>query len=192
MLSDRYAYLSCLSWAILLGGGLAYSHDALRGNRFGGLAVFVPTGLVVALLGFLVWNQAKVWHDSERLLRYAVAVAPESRKARKNLADVLDAQGRDDDTMQVHFQAVKSRPKSVGAHVDLGQVLARHARVEEAMQSYRRAIQLDPSFGEAHLGIGDLLMKRGEYGAAMEPLPQGAGGQCSEGTRACESRQHSG
>ena len=70
--ADRYTYLAGLGWALLASAGML---AAWRRRSF------LVIGLaVVLLLGFgtLTWNQVRIWHDSERLWRHAVAIDPMS------------------------------------------------------------------------------------------------------------------
>src|SRR5437016_14139755 len=59
--ADRYTYLAGLGWAILAGAGLLSCWHATR--------FLIPSCAVRLLvgLGVLTWNQAQIWHDSEKL-----------------------------------------------------------------------------------------------------------------------------
>jgi hypothetical protein len=67
MAADRYTYLSCIGWAVLLGAGLtriwqrAEESAALRrtGATAAGLAAAISVGL-----GVMTWRQVPVWKDS--------------------------------------------------------------------------------------------------------------------------------
>src|SRR5438876_2288082 len=66
--ADRYTYLAGLGWAILARAGLLSCRHATR---------FLIPGCAVCLLvglGVLTWNQAQIWHDSEKLWSNAAAI----------------------------------------------------------------------------------------------------------------------
>src|SRR6266852_4908162 len=66
--ADRYTYLPCLPWAILLGGVVA-----LLWRR----AWSIP--VAAAALGLLAWltlGQIRVWHDPETLWTHALSASP--------------------------------------------------------------------------------------------------------------------
>ncbi len=170
-LSDRNSYFPSLCWALLAGAGLfCYVQSSLRRKigHFGFIIVGILGPLILVTFGVLTWQQTFVWRDSETLWRYAVAVAPGSREARRRLADLLTDKLRDEEAMEVYLQAVKKDPKSAAAHIDLGAALAQRANLDEAVDYFRRAIRLDSTSAEAHTGLGNLLMKLGQFGNAIE------------------------
>src|SRR5215510_2905098 len=76
MVADRYSYLSCLVWALLLGGGLYYLWQRYGDRKFRLLANGAAAILVI--LGVLTWKQVGVWHDSDRLWNYVLAITDRS------------------------------------------------------------------------------------------------------------------
>jgi tetratricopeptide (TPR) repeat protein len=85
--ADRYTYLACLGWAVILGG--------LAARRWPGRNVtrVVLSIWVLAMLP-LTWQQVMVWRDSVSLWSHAIALAPHSRAARFNLAGAHEEAGR--------------------------------------------------------------------------------------------------
>src|SRR5215510_1460736 len=70
MVADRYSYLSCLAWAILLGGGLYYLWQRNVGQRLGNRKFSLLTAaaaMILMALGVLTWRQVEIWHDTDRL-----------------------------------------------------------------------------------------------------------------------------
>src|SRR5207245_1977696 len=90
--ADRYTYLSDLGWAILAGAGLLSCWRTSARWKTGIQTTLPLAGMatcVVVGLGVLTWNQAQVWHDSERLWTHALAINPNSVLARNNFGLVL-------------------------------------------------------------------------------------------------------
>src|SRR5439155_474013 len=77
---DRYSYLSCLGFAVLVGGGVAWLVGAhasgrLRPPHF--RASCAALGVLLTTLAALTWLQVQVWRDSESLWTHAMLVTPE-------------------------------------------------------------------------------------------------------------------
>src|SRR6058998_2977196 len=67
--ADRYTYLAGLGGAILAGAGLLSCWRTSRTSKTGTPTTLPIAGVatcVVVGLGALTWNQAQVWHDSEK------------------------------------------------------------------------------------------------------------------------------
>src|SRR5437667_11778314 len=77
---DRYSYLSCLPFAVLVGGGVAWLVGAhasgrLRPPHF--RASCAALGVLLTTLAALTWLQVQGWRDSESLWTHAMLVTPE-------------------------------------------------------------------------------------------------------------------
>ena len=90
LVSDRYAYLSGLGFAVLAGGSLAWFLSQ-RARVSSGVVVAgaVAAVLVVAGWGAGAWRQSRLWVDSEALWRRAVEVEPHCAVCALNLGAVL-------------------------------------------------------------------------------------------------------
>src|SRR5881628_2919904 len=95
--ADRYTYLAGLGWAILAGAGLLSCWHATR---------FLIPGCAVCLLvglGVLTWNQAQIWHDSEKLWSHAAAIDPGSPVGQYSLGLALARQRKLTEAIE-HFK----------------------------------------------------------------------------------------
>src|SRR5882724_483418 len=104
--ADRYTYLAGLGWAILAGAGLLSCWRSSRRSKTGTPANWLLAGIalcVVVGLGVLTWNQAQVWHDSEKLWSHAVAIDPGSAVGQYSRGLVLAQQGKLTEAME-HYQ----------------------------------------------------------------------------------------
>ena len=173
IVADRYSYLSNLSWAMLAGAGLhtcrPLRFDERKTARFY-ILVCVVAGLVVATLASLTWNYAKVWHDSERLWRHALAIDPKSSFAHNNLGLVLAQRGETSEAMRKFREATEIDPNFAEAHNNLGHLLVSQGSLEEGIQELRKAILIKPAFAEAHNNLGNALAERGELNEAVKQL----------------------
>ncbi|MGH7773013.1 MAG: tetratricopeptide repeat protein [Candidatus Binatia bacterium] len=173
--ADRYSYLSCLGWAVLAGAGILYCWQLWASGHIRSITFMLAPGLavaVLAVLGVLTWKQAQVWHDSERLWKYAVTVSPESSTVHYNLAFLLHKRGELQEAMEHYRQALQINPIASDAHNNLGNVLAQRGELEKAMEHYRQALQINPSYTQAYNNLGNALAQRGELDEAIKNYRQ--------------------
>lgn len=148
--ADRYTYLSCLPWALLLGAALKKT--------------LAPAAALVLLAG-MTWNQAGIWHDSISLWSQAVVVDPASPFARNNLAAALERAGR---------------PQEAAEHRRLGQESPARPFHEEgearyergdfigAAESFYRAVEITPNLPATQNNLGLSLYRLGRFSQAAE------------------------
>jgi hypothetical protein len=163
--ADRYSYLSCLGWAILSGAGVLYflrrwldGHIARQGF---GLATALAAVFLLGL-GALTWKQLQVWHDTETLWRYVLALDPKSSSAHSNLGSLLESRGDLEEAIAHYREALKINPASATAQYNLGNALASRNELEEAIAHYRAALKIDPDFAEAYNNLGNALARQGK------------------------------
>jgi Flp pilus assembly protein TadD len=167
--ADRYTYLSCVGWAVLAGAGLAslWARRALPATR----ALRIPTTgvalIAVAVLGFLTWNQVRVWRDSESLWSHALAIRP-SAIAHGNLGLTLALKGDVAPAIEHYREALRISPRAADVHNNLGIALMAQDRPADALQHYREALKLRPRHAEAHNNLGLALARAGQLQPAIE------------------------
>ncbi|MGH7770596.1 MAG: tetratricopeptide repeat protein, partial [Candidatus Binatia bacterium] len=177
IVADRYSYLACLGWAMLAGGAV------FHGWRVNGRIhrqLFVPAAglgaLILIGLGFMTWQQTQIWHDSETLWRYALAVAERSHfkssVAHYNLGKIVGSQGNLTEAIEHYRQALVIDPGYAKAHNNLGNALFVRGELTEAIEHYRQALRVDPAHAKAHYNLGAALAKGGNLAEATEHFRQ--------------------
>jgi len=166
LMADRYTYLPCMAWAVLSGAAVLVGLRRMRTqNRY-----LLPTGLasILLLLAGLSWQQSKLWHDSETLFRYVLALNQDIPEAHNDLGSVLVSQRRTDEGLAEYRKALALKPDYVRAMNNLGLALLDQGRPEEAAEQYEKALSLQPdyAFGQNNLGLALLHL-----GRAAEALP---------------------
>src|SRR5437870_3351410 len=164
--ADRYTYLAGLGWALLASAGML---AAWRRRSF------LVTGLaVVLLLGFgtLTWNQVRVWHDSEKLWRHAVAIDPGSSIGQLSLGLALARHGKLAEAVEHYEAALRLEPGYVDADYALGNALARQGKLAEAIAHYEQALKTKPDHADAHSNMGAALVGQGKLAEAIEHYQQ--------------------
>jgi hypothetical protein len=95
--ADRYTYVACLGWAMLVGAGVvAWCRVWLRrdvATPMWALTVGLSRG-VVGGLAVLSCNRVQVWRDPRTLWAHAAAIDPRSAVAHTNLGMVLEREGK--------------------------------------------------------------------------------------------------
>ena len=161
--ADRYTYLPCLPWAILLGGLVSV---------FWSRAWSIP--VVAAAVGCLAWltvGQIRVWRDAETLWTHALVTAP-SAIAHSSLGVALDERGRPEEAITHFRQALRVNPRLAHAENNWGIALAKQGRWEDAARHYEAALQIDPRYAEAHANLALALGRLGRYADAQRHLEQ--------------------
>lgn len=152
VVADRYSYLACLGWALLIGGAAARPWAGARVLR-GVLAVWI------AALAALTWQQAQVWHDSETLWSHAVAVNPESRAAHANLARAHAAEGRIAAAAAHYEETLRLSLHQAPYHAIIGQLYERVGSDRGAAARFAEALRLAPGLPEACAGLRRLAAR---------------------------------
>ena len=162
--ADRYTYLPHIGLYLLIVWGAV---DLTRGWAWRrGLLTFAGV-LVIGLFVMQARVQASYWHDSEKLWRYEIAVAPDNFVARVNLGLVLDAKGQVDAAIAEYEEAERIQPGYTEEHNNLGNALCRVGRVPEAIAQYERALELVPGLPQVHNNLGTALGQNGQTTEAI-------------------------
>src|SRR5881628_3478503 len=164
--ADRYTYLAGLGCALLASAGML---AAWRRRSF------LVTGLaVVLLLGFgtLTWNQVRVWHDSEKLWRHAVAIDPGSSIGQLSLGLALARHGKLAEAVEHYETALRLEPGYVDADYAWGNALARQGKLAEAVEHYEAALRVKPDHVNARTNLGVALTRQGKLVEAIAHYEQ--------------------
>lgn len=169
LVADRYTYLACLGWPLLIGGGLFRIWQRENTNQNNSRA-WVATGAVVVtlfLLAVLTWNQTEIWRTAKSLWQHAIAVGPTSSIAHYNLGRTFEREENSGQAIEHYRQAITINPTYSKAHFNLARLLAFNGLESEAMQHYRRVLEIRPDHADAHNDLGLLFEMRGDAAAAM-------------------------
>jgi len=171
VVADRYSYVSCLVWAVVAGGAVVYLFGAVkapRANEARSAAIVVVAFAVLTGLGFLTWQQTRVWRDSERLWRHVLTINPATSYAYNNLASELNRQGKTAEAIGLYRQAVDLDGQFALAHHNLGDALAKQGQFEAAIESYQKALAIDAKSILSRHHLANTLAKAGRRAAALE------------------------
>jgi tetratricopeptide (TPR) repeat protein len=150
--ADRYSYLACLGWALLVGAAAAHAWAGARVVR----AVLCVAILALALL---TWQQTSVWRSAVTLWSHAASQASGGRAAHANLADALDAAGRPGEAIPHYLEALRRSAKKAPWHVRLGRLYARAGDDSTAGRHLSEALAEEPGLPEACDAVRDLATR---------------------------------
>ncbi|PYM57101.1 MAG: hypothetical protein DMD79_20720 [Candidatus Rokuibacteriota bacterium] len=168
--ADRYTYVSCVSWAVLLGASCAIGWRAWRDRVLSGVVAAAAGGALIVVLGGLAlvsWRQVQGWRDAETLWGWAMAVAPESAMAHYSAGALREERGRLDDAIVLYRRAVELWPTQGPFRMGLGRALALHGEIEAAAGELRTAVRLRPGDPVARVQLGLVLFARGDLDGAV-------------------------
>jgi hypothetical protein len=150
LVAERYSYLSCLSWALLLGGALT---AAVRGQRWplpgARRAVVLAVAAWLATLAVVASAQTSVWRDSETLWRAAVDADPSCAMCHYFYGVHLRIAGDPERALPRFVQAVALDPRPRMLEQYLGQAaLIRHALgdADDAAEDLKVLRRVSPKF----------------------------------------------
>jgi Flp pilus assembly protein TadD len=141
---DRYSYLSCLSLAVLVGGGIvclvrARDTGTLRPRLFATACSTV--GALLATLAVLTWLQVQVWRDTESLWTHATFATPDCSICHDHYGALI-----------INRAPTPPRPQMM------------------ALEHFHRALTLMPQRPQPYGGVGLALLQLGRPGEAEAAL----------------------
>jgi tetratricopeptide (TPR) repeat protein len=170
LVADRYSYLACLSWSLLLGGAFFRLLRPQTMRTTWQRAFAAAAAIITTLgLGVLTWNQTEVWRSAGTLWQHAIAVTPSSSIAHYNLGRTHERENNAARAVESYRRAIAVNPSHSKAHFNLAGLLFRQGLVDEAMEHYRRVTEIRPDHADAHNNLGLLLEIKGDLeGASSE------------------------
>jgi Tfp pilus assembly protein PilF len=170
---DRYSYLSCLGFALLVGAipallGRARAQGKLTSGFVRVAAAAVGAWLIV--LGVLTWDQVRVWRSTESLWMHAAMAEPACSICQNNVGAMLVNQGNSRAAL-VHFaQTLSLRPDRGKTYGGIGLAMIQLDRPAEAEVSLKRALEADGSDVGVLNNLGKALLRQGKYDEAIPYL----------------------
>ena len=169
MVADRYSYLSCMVWAILLAAALPrfwwLGSNAIVRSVGAVLLIGIPLFALFGL-GVLTWRQTEIWRDSERLWSHALAVSP-SGMAHLHVGRFIAQRGDLAEAEKHLRRAVEFNPKNDVFQSNLALVLARRGNLAEATEHFRRALEINPDDPATLNNMGITLAQQGKLDEAI-------------------------
>src|SRR6266540_3924363 len=110
--------------------------------------------------------------EAERVLRRAVALAPDDAGAYVNLGNVELDRGRLAEAEGWYREALARERRLPDAWYDLGILLTRKVQLAEAMDAYRQALAADATYTSARVNLALLQHRTGDRAGALATLDE--------------------
>lgn len=177
--ADHYQYMASIGPLALAAAGLT-----MAGKFLGRQRVVLEPALWAALLaglGFLTWQQCKIYRDSDTLWQATIVTNPESWMAYNNIAISLLQKGKTDEAIAHYNKALELDPNYGEGHYNLANALLRVGRTDEAVAHYEKALEIYPKNIPALYNLASVLVESGRveegiahYRKALELNPKNA------------------
>lgn len=155
VVADRYSYLACLPFAVIVGAGAA--------RRWAGAAgVRLLVGLWIVVLTSLTWQQAGVWQSSLALWSHAIDVNPAGRAAHAHLAKVHELAGRYPAAIRHYEETLRLSSNKAIWLVALAQVHEKSGDDRQALSRFQEALRLKPGAPDACDGARRVAARTGD------------------------------
>lgn len=162
MVAERYSYLSCIPFAMVLG----YSLVAVRARRrWSAAAMFMAAG-VLAALAYATRAQLSYWRDSETLWQRAVQLDATSGGARAHLAHALRTRGETAEAETLYRQSLSLGWRHPSVYRNLAAICQQKGRWNEAIEYYLSSLRLDPNQWECHFYLAATCEAVGNFADA--------------------------
>jgi len=170
---DRYSYLSCLGWALLVGAAVGWV--ARVGATGAARPWFIRAAAAVTMawivgLATLTWYQIQVWRDTETLWRYGAESDPECSICHVNLADAFLQRKLYSLAREQYELALQLRPDRTRVHSELGVVLSNLGDSAGAVEHLNRALADYPDNPAVLSNMGLVLINQHRYADAIRYL----------------------
>jgi len=169
---DRYSYLSCLPWAVLVGAAAAAVAQLTAQARLRrSIAVCAAGALGAWLLALAVmtWGQVQIWRNTQVLFAYAIDSEPHCAVCHGNLGVYL-ANNNNAAALYHLERNVALRPERSRSHANLAIHLLKLGRRAEAIRHLEIALELEPDHADALTVLGDAFLSDNRPETALKPL----------------------
>lgn len=132
-----------------------------------GIHVFARRGspwifcVLMLALGLSTYRRNQDYRSEVSIWSNTVSRRPANLRARNELANALEDEGRHAEAITQYEAAIQLAPDDPGSHYNLALGLSRTGRTDEAVGQYLEALHINPSFAEAHSSLGNALVALG-------------------------------
>jgi protein O-mannosyl-transferase len=166
IVADRYSYLACLGFALLLGAGVAAVAGSARVGTPARAGLVLASFAWLLALSVLTREQLPIWRDADEIWTRSLAVDPDCAFCHGQRGALLGNRGEIDRAI-VHFERVVAlRPNRPRHRGNLGLALLKAGRPAEAAVQLQLALAEEPTDAETRNRLGLALVRQGQLGDA--------------------------
>jgi tetratricopeptide (TPR) repeat protein len=164
--ADRYTYLACLPWAVLLAAGVRCAWRSSTSPR-ARWQVTAATAAVLLFLSVRTNRQTRVWHDSLTLWNHVLSIEPNNYVGYNNRGEVRYAAGDVDGALLDFNRAIVLNPNYDNAYGNRGTARLAKRDASGALADYDRALRINPRYASAYYNRGNIRRTRGDLDGAL-------------------------
>ena len=188
---DRYRYPVWPVMAVVAGGGLMASLEAVRLRRWRATAFISASMVLLSVLSLHNWFGAKLpsfardylfrsiahydkGHFSAALddINRSITLDQQDVTALEHRGNILFALNRLDEAREAYEQSLRLSPGEANLWNNLGVTLDALGRTDAALQAFHRAVECKPPSNNAFLGITFIQIRSGRLDDASATLDQ--------------------
>jgi len=109
----------------------------------------------------VVYTRLHLYVDAERCCEKVILIDPEAWEAYELLGNILSAQGRVTEKIDICRKALRIKSTNVGILLQLGNALYINNQRDAAENAFREVIRLDPENAKAYFGLGVVFNAKG-------------------------------
>jgi len=179
LVADRYSYLACMPWALILGAGLlwlARQRDQIPWTRKALAGASAATVVVLAVFAAMTWRQTKTWRDSASLWTQALSVDSNNVMAHNNLGKCLREAGDVPAAIEHYEAALALEPTNIFALNNLAYAITLdkskpvRERYEEALEYSSRAVEIEPGHPDIRYTHAKNLLQLDRFEEGVEQI----------------------
>lgn len=163
-LADRYTYIPSLGVFLALVWGI---HALVAGREQLVTAAGTVTGVGLLVCVALTREQTRHWRNTESLCRHALRVTSGNYVAHSLLGMTLGKQGRAEEALRQHQEALRINPDSPEVQNIFGAFLQQQGDFAAAVPRHQEAIRLRPRYAEALYNLATAQEQTGHFTEAM-------------------------
>jgi tetratricopeptide (TPR) repeat protein len=173
LVADRYSYIACMPWAIVVGGivakcwGRSSSAITWRHAAMAAVLFIATTSLIVLTRG-----QTAIWKDSYTLWTSVLERRPDTPIAHANLAVILNQRGDFDRAREHALVSLARLPGNRTGHLALARAAMELGDLPTAERHLRIGIEIGDAVGKRDpalmVSLATVLTRQQRYGEAEE------------------------
>lgn len=170
IVADRYTYISCMPFGILVGAGMLKLWMYLQKKSLSSItSIFAISLICVSLivLSATSFRQTKIWYDNRTFWDHVLKLNPSNYVAYYNWGVLNQDQGYLNAAIDDYNLAILSDPEYSEAFYNRAVARESQKDFKGAILDYTCAIRFDPEHYKAYNNRGNLLVKQGDLTGAM-------------------------
>jgi protein O-mannosyl-transferase len=156
--SDRYSLVSSICLSILIALGLIH----FKKIKYFSIILFSVLLIVINVLGWLTFNQIKIWHNTESLFSHMIKTLENNSYQEdiySRLGKYLYINGKKEQAIINFEKALSINPYNARAHKYWGQLEFENGNLPEAAYHFKKYIIINPNNFEIHHKLSYIFVK---------------------------------